>query len=240
MKQEVKEVLTKMMNLLDDPKATPEDRATYMNITGGLTSTLTAIQDPDVTPEDRAAYIGLVKAMNGAVIATLAPSPPQSHASQMPKKRALRAVGENSAGLREFHSQQSAPEDPKDRKKIQKKIEETFKAFQTAQDPNASPKEKKDALRKVKQQIEALKSSEYLELMKEIKRYKPSATCAETVENRTRQVGWSDGSLWGLSGSACAATVAAGASQERTEWHALFACVQRNPFSSCVDHVPGD
>lgn len=237
-KEEVKEVLTKMLNLIDDPDATPEDQATYMKIAGGLTATLKAIQDPDVTPEDRAAYIRIVKAMTAAVIATLGPSP-QSDAPQGPKW-AMRALGENSAGLEKLLDSQSAPENPKDRKMIQKTIAATFNSVHTVQDPKASPKERKGAQETVKQQLEALKNPQYLKLVKEIKRYKPSTECVETIENRTRQVGWSGGSLWGLSGSSCAATVDAGTSQEGTEWHALFVCVQRKPFSSCVDYVPED
>ncbi|MFC9945136.1 hypothetical protein [Streptomyces pratensis] len=236
-REEVREALTRMMDLIEDPGATPEERATYVNIVGGITSTLKAIQDPDVPPEDRAAFIRIVKAMTAALIPPPPPQPQQSQAPQGPKWL-LADLGAAGAGLKAFHDSQSAPDDPKDRKRIQETIEQACDALRTTRDPKASREEREEALRKVRQRIEALGNSRYLELMKEIKRYKPSPRCVETVENRTRQVGWSDGSLWGLSDTSCAAALAAGASQENTEWQTLWVCVQRNPFSSCVDHIP--
>ncbi|MFJ8764369.1 hypothetical protein [Streptomyces clavifer] len=237
-KKQVEEVLTRMLGLLDDAHVTPENRAAYMHIVGGITSTLKVLDDPDLPPEDRAAYIRIVKAMTAAVTAAL-DSPPRSHAPQGPQW-AMRTLGNTSAGLMALNGSQSAPEDPKDRKKIQENIEEACKAARTAQDPKASPEEREEARSKVKQRMEALKNAQYLTLLKEIKHYKPSAACVETVENRTRQVGWSDGALWGLSGTPCAATVAAGASQEDTELHALLVCVQHKAFSSCVEYIPED
>ncbi|MEU1215628.1 hypothetical protein ABZ424_25125 [Streptomyces sp. NPDC005790] len=231
----MEEVLTELLDLIEDPDVSPEDQATYMHIVGGITSTLKAIQDPDTAPEDRAAGISTVKAMSEA----LSPPPPSRNliAPQGPDWF-KRAMGDAGTGMETFNNSQSAPEDPKDRKEIQKKIEEICNALRTVQNPNASPNERKEALKKVKERITALSNSQYLQLMKEIKRYKPSAACVETIENRTRQVGWADGSLWGLADSSCADALAAGASQESTQWHALLVCVQRSPFSSCVDYVP--
>ncbi|MFJ4841534.1 hypothetical protein [Streptomyces sp. NPDC088746] len=228
-----------MMDLIEDPHATPEERATYANIVGGITSTLQAIQDPHTSPEDRAAFTRIVKAMTAALDPPPSPRSPQSQAPQAPKWLVADA-GQVGAGLKEFHSSQSTPDDPKDRKRIQKTIEQACDALRTARDPEASREERDEALEKVKERIEALGNHQYLELMKEIKRYKPSTACVETVENRTRQVGWSDGSLWGLSDPSCAAALAAGASEESTEWHTLWVCVQRDPFSSCVEHIPED
>lgn len=239
-RDEVTETLTRMMDLIEDPDATPEERATYVDIVGGITSTLKAIQDPDVTPEDRAAFIRIVKAMTAALYPPPpSPEPPQSHAPQGPKWL-LGDMGKAGAGLKALHDPQSTPEDPEDRKRVQKTIEQACDAMRTARDPEASREEREEALRKVKQRIEALSNAQYLALMKEIKRYKPSSECVETVENRTRQVGWADGSLWGLTDPSCAAALAAGASQESTRWHALWVCVQRDPFSSCMDHIPED
>ncbi|MFE9723672.1 hypothetical protein ACFYQ5_08770 [Streptomyces sp. NPDC005794] len=235
-KKEVKEALTKMLALIEDPDVAPEDRAAYMSVVGGITAALKAIQDPDMTPEDRAACIRIVKALTEA----MDPPPPSagSEAPQGPPKWFLRAAGDVGAGLGASHHSNSAPEDPEDRKDIQKNIEEVCDALRTYRDPKSSASEREEAGRKVKQRIEALSNSQYLELLKEIKRYKPSAACVDTIENRTRQVGWSDGSLWGLSDPSCAAALAAGASQEDTRWHALLLCVQRNPFSSCADDIP--
>ncbi|MFJ2091732.1 hypothetical protein ACIOEW_21050 [Streptomyces sp. NPDC087901] len=237
-KGEVKKALATVLDLIEDPNVTPEDQATYMNIAGGVTSTLKAIRDPDVTPEDRATYIGTVKAMSAATIEALAPTSP-SHAPQTPNQM-VKSLGNIGAGLVASHDSQSAPDNSKDRKRIQKIFEEACNALRTAQDPKASPEDRKEALKKVKQRIEGLKDSQYLKLIREIKHYKPWAACVETVENRTRQVGWSDGSLWGLSSPSCVASVAEGASQESSTWHGLLVCVQRNPFSSCAEYIPED
>jgi hypothetical protein len=68
----------------------------------------------------------------------------------------------------------------------------------------------------------------------------PSETCVDIIELRTRQAGWPDGSLWGLSDSSCDEVVAKGAEDTGSEWNALFACVQQKPFSTCVAHIPED
>ncbi|MEU0372730.1 hypothetical protein ABZ070_21165 [Streptomyces sp. NPDC006283] len=224
--KDVKEGLTRMLDLIEDPNTTPENRIAYTRIVETITKTLKTLEGSNTPPEDRAAYTRIAKAITEAARKT-----PTGEIHNLVKASdALGALGDP----------QTMPQDPSDRKWIQKIVEEICNAITTAGDPRASQEERDEAQRKLQQLTESLEHSQYLEFMKEIKRYKPPTACTETIEDRTRQAGWPDGSLWGLSDPSCSAAVAEGARQEGSQWHALMACVLQNPFSTCVGYVPKD
>lgn len=239
-RQKVEKALTQMLDLIDDPDTPPAERKAYTSILKGITATLDTLGDPDTPPEDRAAYTKIMKAMSEAV--TLTQEQPASGSQEAKPSRTPVVLGLLAASgdaLVALQDPGTTPPDPKDRKKIQQIVAEACEAARTIQDPDASAEEKQKAEKVLARRAAVFKNAQYLDLMKEIKQYKARAACVDTVENRTRQAGWADGSLWGLSDPACAASVAAGARQEDSRWHALMACVLRNPFSTCVGHVPG-
>lgn len=241
-KKQVEKALTQMLDLIDDPDTTPAERKAYAQIVKGMTETLKAIADPDMPPEDRAAYTKIMKTMSEAV--TLSQEhPPAAGTQESRPSRAPVALGllaSSGEALVALQDPGTAPTDPKDRKRIQQIVAEACEASKTIADPEASEEEKEEAKKVLARRAAVFKNAQYLDLMKEIKRYKARAACVDTVENRTRQAGWADGSLWGLSDPACAAPVAEGARQENSQWRALMACVLRDPFSTCVSDVPKD
>ncbi|MET9590714.1 hypothetical protein ABZY45_07065 [Streptomyces sp. NPDC006516] len=241
-KKQVEKALTQMLDLIDDPDTTPAERKAYAQIVTGMTETLKAIADPDTPPEERAAYTKIMKTMSEAV--TLSQEhPPAAGTQESRPARAPVALGllaSSGEALGALQDPGTAPTDPKDRKRIQQIVAEACEASKTIADPEASEEEKEEAKKVLASRAAVFKNAQYLDLMKEIKRYKARAACVDTVENRTRQAGWADGSLWGLSDPACAASVAEGARQENSQWHALMACVLRDPFSTCASEVPKD
>ncbi|MGW0781529.1 hypothetical protein [Streptomyces sp. NPDC002913] len=236
-KEDVEKALTTMLALIEDPHTTPEDRAAYESIVAGITAALKMVEDPRATPEDRATNTRIAgKISTSASSLSVSRSPSASGTSVQPRQT-LADVSQAVSGVA---ASDTTPNDPKDRKRIQQIVEETCDALKVYEDPKASPEDKEKAQKKLAERTEALRNALYLELVKEIKRYKPSASCSDAIEDRTRQVGWADGSLWGLSDRSCAAPVAAGARQESSEWHELMECVLRDPFSTCVRYVPED
>ncbi len=119
-------------------------------------------------------------------------------------------------------------------------MEKTTKALVTVQDSNASSNERNEATRTLDQLNDSLNNSRYLEFIREVKRYYPSADCIEKIEGGTRVAGWPEGSLSGLADPSCNTALAEGARDSSSRWNALFVCVQRNPLSTstCVVYIP--
>jgi len=241
-RKQVEKALTQMLDLIDDPDTTPAERKAYAQIVKGMTETLKAIADPDTPAEDRAAYTKIMKTMSEAVTLSQEQTPAAGTQESRPARApaALGLLASSGNALVALQDPGTAPTDPEDRKRIQQIVAEACEASKTIADPEASEEEKEEAKKVVARRAAVFKNAQYLDLMKEIKRYKAQAACVDTVENRTRQAGWTDGSLWGLSDAACAASVAEGARQENSQWHALMACVLRDPFSTCASEVPKD
>ncbi|GHB74820.1 hypothetical protein GCM10010377_76590 [Streptomyces viridiviolaceus] len=233
MKEELGEVLTGTLDAIEDPETTPEERARYTEAVQGLNEALEVIQDPNTTPEDRARYMRVVEGISEALSTSLDPN-------TSPGDRVMYTAfaGYTGSSVTDLQSPETRPEHPEDREQILRVLEETSKSLVTAQDPNASPEKRDEARRKMDQWADSLDNSQYLALMKEVKQYKPPTACIDTIENRTRQAGWPEGSLWGLSSSSCAATLSEAAHDSGSKWSELFRCVQRDPFSTCAVHIP--
>ncbi|WP_307124102.1 hypothetical protein [Streptomyces sp. B1I3] len=240
MKEKLTNVLARTLTFIRNPNAAPEDRVAYTIMVEGFTEALRIIEDPYTAPEDKAAYTRLVATMTEAVRRTLPrPSADAAESSAAAPKwvnrsTAMKGLVWASRGLG------AQPEDPKDRKIIQAVMQEACEALKTVQDPDASPEERVEAKKKLAQRTEALRNHRFADLMREVKRYRPETGCVKTIENRTRRVGWPEGTVWGLSDPLCAPAVAEGARQERSQWRAVLVCVQRDPFSTCVHYIPAD
>jgi hypothetical protein len=198
----------------------------------GVIKTLEAAEDPQTTPKERATLRNFAEGITEAV-ENIPMLPPGERGPFMDLVRRTSSVPWT------LQAPGARPKDPKDRYRIQETAEEISDALARAHDPEATPEERREARRKLEQLTGSLQNPEYLEFIEEVKRHKAPAVCVAMIKNRTSEVGWHDGSLWGLSDSACATTVAE-AAESGGRWSALFECVQRNPFSACVVHVPKD
>ncbi|MGW0817991.1 hypothetical protein ACWD00_33060 [Streptomyces viridiviolaceus] len=235
MKEKLGEVLTGTLDAIEDPETTPEERARYTEAVQGLNVALEVIQDPNTAPEDRARYMRVVEGISEALRISLDPNTP-------PGGRVMYAefAGYTGSSVTDLQSPETRPEHMEDHEQILRALEVTSRSLVTAQDPNASREKREEARRKMDQWADSLDNSQYLALMKEVKRYKPPTACVDTIEKRTRQAGWPDGSLWGLSSSSCAATLSEAAYDSSSKWNELFRCVQEDPFSTCAVHIPKD
>ncbi|MDO0939317.1 hypothetical protein QQY66_49335 [Streptomyces sp. DG2A-72] len=121
-------------------------------------------------------------------------------------------------------------------------VEKNTEALVILRDSKASQKERTEATKRLDELNGSLKDSQYLEFIREVKRYNPPAACIDKIESGTRVAGWPEGSLSGLADPSCSTAVAAGAVNSSSRWSALFVCVQRNPLatSTCVVHIPKD
>ncbi|MEV4334381.1 hypothetical protein AB0K02_28295 [Streptomyces sp. NPDC049597] len=230
MKEQLNKVLTRTLAVMEAPETTPKERAAYGRILDGIIKTLKMAQDPKATPQERATYRNIGDNLAEAV-ERIPELPPEERVPCMVSVEATATVAEK------LQEPNYRPKDPEDRFKIQKRVEETSDALAKARDPRATPKERSEAQRKLDRRAGSLQHPQYLEFIEEVKRHKAPVACVVMIRNRTREVGWHDGSLWGLSDSACAATVAE-AAKSSSRWSSLFACVQRTPFSKCGTHIP--
>jgi hypothetical protein len=268
--KEVKDQLTaaldKTVKALNDPNTKPDDRVAYQKMLDGINKTLKLIQDPKVAPRNRVAYTRILQAMDGALKVAQDPnaSPEdrsyyqrlaqsmaevavniedpnyKGYPDEQSRRDAVRGLEIVSRAFLNIQDPKTKPKDPKDQEKIQKIVEENSKALVTIQDPKASPQDRDEAQKKLSQLAASPQNPEYLEFINELKRYNAPATCISTVEARTQEAGWPDGSLWGLADPACAAPLAAGAQDTTSRWNQLFVCVQQNPFTTCVVYIPKD
>ncbi|MGW0698516.1 hypothetical protein ACWD0A_04095 [Streptomyces sp. NPDC002867] len=232
MKAKLNKALSETLDVMSDPKTTPRERAAYGSIVNGVITTLDMAEQPNTTARERAVLRSIAEGLTEAVeaVPTL---PPQERASFMNLVR-------RASGLPGMLQEPSArPKDPKDRFKIQQTVKEISDALATSRDPTATPQERRAANRRLEQWAGSLRNPEFLELLDEVKRHKGPAVCVDMIRNRTREIGWNIGSLWALSESTCATTVAE-AAEGSGRWSALFACVQRHPFRTCAVHVPED
>lgn len=253
------------LKTIEDPKTPPKEQATYTRILEGVTYTLENIQNPTL-PQDnpqqgkRAYYTRAVELTTNTQVAVHAPNlPPEQRATYLrivetitytldqirtlpQEERAYftRVAELTTDALVAVQAPKTRPKDPEDQLAIEKTVKETGNTLATTQEPKASQKERNEAKKKLDQWTRSLQNSQFLEFMEEVKSYKAPAVCIKEIESRTRQTGWSDGSLWGLDDSSCTATVAEGARQDSGRWGELFDCVQRHPFTRCVVHIPKD
>jgi type IV secretory pathway VirB10-like protein len=232
MKDKLNKVLTRTLGVMDEAQTTPRERVTYARIVHGVIKTLEMAEDPRATPKEQAMLRNIAEGVTEAV-ENIPMVPPGERAPFMDLVRWTSNVPQT------LQAPGARPRDPKDRFRIQETVEENSGALARAHDPEATPEERREARRKLEQLTGSLRNPEYLEFIEEVKRHKAPAVCVAMIKNRTREVGWRDGSLWGLSDSACATTVAE-AAESGGRWQALFECVQRNPFSTCAVHVPKD
>ncbi|MFI9584337.1 hypothetical protein ACIHCQ_21420 [Streptomyces sp. NPDC052236] len=259
------EGITTTLKTIEDPKTPPKEQATYTRILEGITYTLENIQNPPLPQgnppqEKRAHHTRAMELATTTPVTVHAPNlPPAERATYMrivetitytvnkiqtlpqEERASFARVAElTTAALVAVQAPKTRPKDPEDQLAIEKTVKETGNTLAATQEPKASQKERNEAKKKLDQRTRSLQNSQFLELMKEVKRHKAPAACIKEIKSRTLQTGWSDGSLWGLGDSLCAATVAEGARQDSGRWSALFECVQRHPFSTCVVHIPKD
>ncbi|MFF8844178.1 hypothetical protein ACF08N_15900 [Streptomyces sp. NPDC015127] len=225
-------MLTSTLDVMAAPNTPPMERAAYGTIVDGIIKTLETAENPQTPPMERATFRSIAQGMTEAV---------ENAPNLLPDERAqfLDHVQWTMKAVTALQHPTARPRDPKDRFKIQQTVEETSNALARIHDRRATPEERSEAKRKLDQRTASLRNPEYLEFIEEVKRRKAPAACVDTINNRTREVGWREGSLWGLSDSACGTTVAE-AAQSGGRWSALFECVQQEPFSTCGVYVPRD
>ncbi|MFI6108301.1 hypothetical protein [Streptomyces sp. NPDC051310] len=259
MKDGLGDTLAKVQAALKDPSTPPEDKARFDRVLTQMASTLRTIQDPGTAPEEKAQLTtivaGMTEALRGAVDEKVAVSNTRRwyslrasdyadtmkglDAPGMPRKtRALTLahLESASAGLMALHAPQSRPEKPQEEKRVRKVLEENFASVKSLQSPDS--KERNRAKGKLDRLHGSVTDPEHRQFVEELKRLKAPAACLTSVENRTREVGWADGSLWGVTEQSCADTVSAGAADTSSAWSPLFGCVEQKPFSQCTGTVP--
>ncbi|MFJ8589149.1 hypothetical protein ACIRD2_31445 [Streptomyces sp. NPDC093595] len=257
MKEGLGDTLEKVQAALKDPGTPPEDKARIDKVLTQMTSTLRTIQDPGTTPEEKAQLTTIVAGMTEALRIALDEEAPATskwysmRASDMadtmkgleapglpPETRALTLahLESASAGLMALHAPQSEPEKPQDAKRVREVLEENFASVKSLQSPDS--KERNRAKGKLDRLHGSLTDPEHRRFVEELKRLKAPAACLTSVENRTREVGWADGSLWGVTEQSCADTVSAGAADTSSDWSPLFRCLEQKPFSQCTGTVP--
>ncbi|MFI1581711.1 hypothetical protein [Embleya sp. NPDC020630] len=265
-KQKLKEGLNTAVNAIKNPSTSTEDRDRYAEAVSAINQTLKAIQDPTTSAPDRALYTKVVQGVNEALRRSQDPKlavgeradylkTAQGVAQIMVRLQsptfpaadrgfAIQVVTLISDALLASKDPKTAPKKPADQQQIQKVIQTTAaaatQATATLQDPNASPQAKDAARQTLVTQANVLQNPKYLEFINEVKRYNPSAECLTTIETRTRQAGWPDGSLWGLSDDTCSDALTTAVADSSSKWNALFTCVQQNAFSTCPTYIPKD
>jgi hypothetical protein len=223
------------LQIAQDPKRSADDRAAYRDIAEELSFGAVALQDPNTTPANKAYFKAQIELISDALIALQKPKgPPKPPAEQ---KKIQTGVKKAIGALKAIQNPNTKPKDPKDQEAIKQIVEKNSRALVTVQNPDAPEDERNEAQATVDQLDGASQDSQYQEFLQEVKRLGASTACIDSIENRTDEAGWPEGSLWGLSDPSCARTVTAGASGEG-KWKSLFECVGRNPFSECVGTVP--
>ncbi|MFE3201993.1 hypothetical protein [Embleya sp. NPDC059237] len=265
-KQKLKEGLNTAVNAIKNPSTSPDDRKKYAEAVSAINQTLKHIQDPTTSAPDRALYTKVVQGVNEALRRSQDPKlavgeradylrTAQGVAQIMVSLQSptfpaadrgftIQVVTLISDALLASKNPTTAPKKAVDQQQIQKVIHTTAtaatQATATLQDPNASPQAKDAARQTLATQANVLQNPKYLEFINEVKRYNPSAECLTTIETRTRQAGWPDGSLWGLADDTCRDTLTAAVADSSSKWNALFTCVQQNAFSTCPTYIPKD
>ncbi|MFE5334125.1 hypothetical protein ACFRCG_47805 [Embleya sp. NPDC056575] len=265
-KQKLKEGLNTAVNAIKNPSTSPQDRNMYAEAVSAINQTLKAIQDPTTSAPDRALYTKVVQGVNEALRRSQDPKlavgeradylrTAQGVAQLMVQLQSptfpaadrgftIQVVTLITDALLASKDPKTAPKKPVDQQQIQKVIQTTAtaatQATATLQDPNASPQAKDAARQTLAAQANVLQNPKYLEFINELKRYNPSAECLTTIETRTRQAGWPDGSLWGLADDTCSDALTTAVADSSSKWNALFTCVQQNAFSTCPTYIPKD
>lgn len=231
-KDELNRVLTSTLDVMDEEQTTPGERAAYARIVDGVITTLEMAEDPTATPKEQDTLRNIAVLTTEAV-EDISRVPPDE------RPRFMHDVQQNSDVPQTLQAPGARPRDPEDRFWILGTTKNTGDALARVHDPEATPEERREARRQLDRLSGSLRNSEYLAFIAEVKRHQAPAACVDVITKRTRDLGWRVGSLWGLSDSACATTVDE-AARSGGRWSALFACVQRNPFSTCEVHVPKD
>ncbi len=257
-KDELGDTLEKVRAALKDPGTSPKDKAGLHRVLTQMASTLRTIQDSGTTPEEKAQLTTIVAGMTEALRGALDPETPEEDkksykrigwlmvdamkgleaADMPPETRALTLahLGSASAGLTALQSPQSRPEKPQDQVRIRKVLEENFASVKSLQSPDS--KQRNRAKGKLNRLHGSLTDPKHRQFVEELKRLKAPAACLTSVENRTREAGWTDGSLWGVKDQSCADTVSAGAADASSAWSPLFRCLEQKAFSQCTGTVP--
>ncbi|MFC8595605.1 hypothetical protein [Streptomyces atroolivaceus] len=260
LKAKLQKTLDKTMAAAKDPSTSAEDKLKYDTILKEMTNALKVIQDPKTSASDKAAVTKIVEGINEAL--RIVHDPKTSQADKNTNKEIalvmsvivpsitdpavpadVRALNKKlllliSDGLLVGKGQTVGPTKPPDQKKIKQIRHQNLDALKTYADPDATQQQRSEAKAELEQLVEAPQNPEYLAFVEELKRLKAPQACLDSVQNRTSEAGWPEGSLWGVSDQSCADTVSAGAADTSSEWSGLFQCVQREPFSQCVGSIP--
>ncbi|GCD94720.1 hypothetical protein [Embleya hyalina] len=265
-KQKLKEGLNTAVNAIKNSSTSTEDRNRYAEAVSAINQTLKAIQDPTTSVPDRLLYTKIVQGVNEALRRSQDPKlavgergdylkTAQGVAQIMVRLQdptfpatergfAIQVVTLISDALLASKDPKTAPKKPVDQQQIRKVLQATAtataQATATLQDPKASPQAKDAARQTLAAQANVLRNPKYLEFLNEVKRYNPTAECLTTIETRTRQAGWPDGSLWGLADDTCSDALTQAVADTGSKWNALFTCVQQNAFSTCPMYIPKD
>ncbi|MFE5330461.1 hypothetical protein ACFRCG_29150 [Embleya sp. NPDC056575] len=243
------------LKVIADRVTPPQDRATYSTIVHAISEAMAISLDPGTTSQNKSVHRFLMISLATNLSALQEP-----RTDTVDRAILIKFAESLAAGFLAGLNPQTAPKNAQDREAITKALEkiagEARQASATLQDPQASPEERTAAQQKLVALTSALpaaqsgappnappgapQNSKYPEFLTEVKKYDPPAACLDVIDRRTAQVGWPDGSLWGLSDDACAATLLKAGRENTGTWKALFTCVRDQPFSTCLTYIPKD
>ncbi|MFC4981446.1 hypothetical protein [Streptomyces atroolivaceus] len=258
LKERLKKTLDATMAAAKSPRTSAADKITYNKILKEITSALKVIQNAGTSASDKAALTRGVEGISEAL--RIVHDPKTSKADKKKHKELALAMSSIvprvtdpalPVDVREFNKKvllalsnaiipdpTVGPTKPPDQKKIKQIRQQNLDALKTYADPDATQQQRSEAKAELEQLVEAPQNPEFLAFVEELKRLKAPQACLDSVQNRTSEAGWPEGSLWGVSDQSCAETVSAGAADTSSEWSGLFQCVQREPFSQCVGSIP--
>ncbi|WP_055603073.1 hypothetical protein [Streptomyces aureus] len=259
-KATVQKSLETVLGILNDPNASSSEKDLAGAVGAGLDEVLKLSMDPATSAEDKARYDQLVVGVSEAM-AKITDAPVDQQDASYAVFTDLNVTLANLAapnlspaakvyyslwadqilgGLLAVQQPTTTPKQQADRERVQQKLKRNARALKTYQSSSASQADRDAAKRTLDEQAGATNDATHQELVAELKRLKAPQACLDVMRNRTQQAGWPDGSLWGLSDTACADAVRTGAQDGGSDWSALFQCVIDNPFSTCDSRIPED
>ncbi|MFM9373804.1 hypothetical protein [Streptomyces sp. Da 82-17] len=225
--------LGEALRLSQDNTLSQQERDRFNKIARGIVEASQKAFDPKAPQEDQIIYLVALGHLNKVITGLTDPNL-DAAGKAFYSKFADVLLG----GVLAAEKPSTAPTNPEDKKKIQKKLQKNTEALKIYQSASSSESERAAAKATLDEQTRAVTDPKYLELVEELKRLNAPQACLDVVQTRTQQAGWPDGSLWGLTDKSCDDTVKAGAADISSDWAALFNCILNEPFSTCPSRIP--
>ncbi|MFE5210455.1 hypothetical protein [Streptomyces sp. NPDC056600] len=260
-KAELKQAVAKIAGALDDPNTSPGDAKIYRQILTDINAALVPVADPATPPEKRRALTDGLRSLDGVLTTATNEQAPAAEstasrqlAGNVARCTALLAAGNAASGrqreadtsMRHYRTvvagttDQPRIEASQDRTAVAREVNTQARALATSQNPQATDGDREEADKELERSDRVTENSGYRQVIRQVKSYDASDMCVSAIEERTRQAGWSIGSLWGLSDDACKEPRSAGVDDTSSDWNKLFVCVDDKNFSSCPAYIPKD